>query len=58
MHLHVVRALEEQLIERIRLLAPDTDQATPAVGAIHQAELIPLAAANSRRGSGPGRASE
>ena len=58
MHLHVVRALEEQLIERIRLLAPDTDQATPVVGAIHQVELIPLAAANSRRGSGPGRASE
>ena len=57
-HLHVVRALEEQLVERIRLLALDTDHTTPAVRAIDQAELIPLAAANSRRGSGPGRGSE
>ena len=43
-HLHVVRALEEQLVECIRLLAPDTDQAATAVGAVLESESIPLAA--------------
>ena len=41
-HLHVVRALEEQLVERIRLLAPDTDQTSTAERSILQANMIPL----------------
>ena len=41
-HPHIVGALEEQLIKRFRLLAPNADQTTLAVGAIYQAEPIPL----------------
>jgi len=35
-HPHVVGALEKHLIERLRLLAADTDQAASTVGAVLQ----------------------
>ena len=41
-NLHVVRALVEQLVVGVRLLAPDTDQAATAERTIFQANMIPL----------------
>ena len=52
-HPHVVGALEKHLIERLRLLAADTDQAASTVGAVLQPEPIPLAPEHGRaRSSG------
>ena len=52
-HPHVVGALEKHLIERLRLLAADTDQAASTVGAVLQPEPVPLAPEHGRaRSSG------
>jgi len=40
-HPHVVGALEKHLIERLWLLAADTDQAASTVGAVLQPEPVP-----------------
>lgn len=50
---HVVGALEKHLIERLWLLAADTDQAASTVGAVLQSEPVPLAPEHGRaRSSG------
>ena len=52
-HPHVVGALEKHLIERLWLLAADTDQAASTVGAVLQPEPVPLAPEHGRaRSSG------